>query len=131
MSKWKCEICNKEFLNFHAQGFDGKVYCPLCYFQEDSKRLKEKNKSLYGSINSIKKQNNNRYKAIKVYLKQIETLKSKLEIKEKQIQNITDVINGHIDGFTTINEFGGCNDILEVLHDLKETLESGDKNANN
>lgn len=26
MSKWKCEICEKEFDNFHAQGFDNKEY---------------------------------------------------------------------------------------------------------
>ena len=42
MSKWKCEICGKEFENFHAQGFDNKVYCPLCFFKEESRRLKEK-----------------------------------------------------------------------------------------
>ena len=40
MSKWKCEICNKEFDNFHAQGFDNKIYCPLCFFKEENRRLK-------------------------------------------------------------------------------------------
>lgn len=49
MSKWKCEICGNEFENFHAQGFDNKIYCPLCYFkkenQELKKQLEEKNKS--------------------------------------------------------------------------------------
>ena len=34
MSKWKCEICGNEFENFHAQGFDRKIYCPLCYFKK-------------------------------------------------------------------------------------------------
>ena len=34
MSKWKCEICNSEFENFHAQGFNHKIYCPLCYFKK-------------------------------------------------------------------------------------------------
>ena len=42
MSKWKCEICGKEFDNFHAQGFDNKIYCPLCFFKEENRRLKEK-----------------------------------------------------------------------------------------
>lgn len=38
MGKWKCEICNSEFDNFHAQGFNHKIYCPLCYFKELNKR---------------------------------------------------------------------------------------------
>lgn len=41
MSKWKCDICGKEFDNFHAQGFDNKIYCPLCFFKEENRRLKE------------------------------------------------------------------------------------------
>ena len=40
MSKWKCEICGKEFDNFHAQGFDNKIYCPLCYFKKENQELK-------------------------------------------------------------------------------------------
>lgn len=32
MAKWKCEICGSKFKNFHAQGFDNKIYCPLCFF---------------------------------------------------------------------------------------------------
>lgn len=53
MGYWKCEICGKEFDNFHAQGFDNKVYCPLCFFKEKTNRLekirtqlKEENKRL-------------------------------------------------------------------------------------
>ena len=34
MSKWKCEICGSEFENYHAQGFDNTIYCPLCYFKK-------------------------------------------------------------------------------------------------
>ena len=41
MSKWKCEICGNEFENFHAQDFDRKIYCPLCYFKKENKILKE------------------------------------------------------------------------------------------
>lgn len=41
MSKWKCEICGNEFENFHAQGFNNKIYCPLCYFKKENKILKE------------------------------------------------------------------------------------------
>lgn len=41
MAKWKCEICGNEFDNFHAQGFDNKIYCPLCYFKKENQELKE------------------------------------------------------------------------------------------
>lgn len=41
MSKWKCGICGNEFENFHAQGFNGIIYCPLCYFKEDNRRMKK------------------------------------------------------------------------------------------
>lgn len=44
MSKWKCEICGKEFDNFHAQGFDNKIYCPLCYFKKENQALKNQQK---------------------------------------------------------------------------------------
>ena len=50
MSKWKCEICGSEFNNFHAQGFNHKIYCPLCYFKEDCRRLREENKKLKGAL---------------------------------------------------------------------------------
>lgn len=46
MSKWKCEICGSEFENFQAQGFNNKIYCPLCYFKELYKKEKKKNKEL-------------------------------------------------------------------------------------
>ena len=41
MAKWKCEICGNEFENFHAQGFDNKIYCPLCYFKKENQELKK------------------------------------------------------------------------------------------
>lgn len=50
MSKWKCEICGSEFNNFHAQGFNHKIYCPLCYFKEDCRRLRKENKKLKGAL---------------------------------------------------------------------------------
>ena len=43
MSKWKCGICNSRFDNYQAQGFNGIIYCPLCYFKELYKREKTKN----------------------------------------------------------------------------------------
>ena len=46
VSKWKCEICGKEFDNFHAQGFEHKIYCPLCFFKEKTNRLEKENARL-------------------------------------------------------------------------------------
>lgn len=59
MSKWKCEICGDEFENFHAQGFDNKIYCPLCFFKKENEQLKEqlenKKHELNGFITIIAK----------------------------------------------------------------------------
>ena len=55
MSKWKCEICGKGFDNFHAQGFDNKIYCPLCFFKEKTNRLEKENARLKDKLTEIKK----------------------------------------------------------------------------
>ena len=51
----------------------------------------------------------------------------KLEQENQQLKNklnnIKKAINGHIDGFITINNFGSCDGVLEVLFDLKEVSE--------
>ena len=51
MSKWKCEICGVEFENFHAQGFDNKIYCPLCYFKRKNQELKKQLEEINNFIN--------------------------------------------------------------------------------
>ncbi len=48
MTKWKCEICENEFENFHAQGFDNKIYCPLCFFKKENQELKKQLHELGG-----------------------------------------------------------------------------------
>ena len=53
MSKWKCEICEKEFDNFHAQGFDRKIYCPLCFFKEKTNRLEKENARLKDKLKDL------------------------------------------------------------------------------
>ena len=61
MSKWKCEICEKEFDNFHTQGFDNKIYCPLCFFKEKTNRLEKENarlKEIENKLNFIKNRKN-------------------------------------------------------------------------
>lgn len=60
MSKWKCEICGTEFKNFHAQGFEGKIYCPLCYFKKENLELyianDDKSYDLYKNILNLLKE---------------------------------------------------------------------------
>ena len=41
MAKWKCEICNTEFENFEARGFNHTIYCPLCYYKKLYNQQKE------------------------------------------------------------------------------------------
>ena len=53
MSKWKCEICGNEFENFHAQGFNSKIYCPLCFFKEKTNRLEKENARLKDKIKDL------------------------------------------------------------------------------
>lgn len=53
MSKWKCEICNSEFDNYQAQGFNGIIYCPLCYFKELYKREKQEKDQLTNNWNEL------------------------------------------------------------------------------
>ena len=55
VSKWKCEICEKEFDNFHAQGFEHKIYCPLCFFKEKTNRLEKENARLKNKLKDIEK----------------------------------------------------------------------------
>ena len=38
MAKWKCEICGDEFDNFHAQGFDNKIYLVI-YIKSKKKQI--------------------------------------------------------------------------------------------
>lgn len=45
MTKWKCGICGSNFENFHAQGFNNKIYCPLCYFKKENQELKKQLKN--------------------------------------------------------------------------------------
>lgn len=53
MSKWKCEICGAEFENFHAQGFDNKIYCPLCYFKKENQELKKQLEKKYEKAGTL------------------------------------------------------------------------------
>ena len=80
MAKWKCEVCGNEFENFHAQGFDNKIYCPLCYFKKENQELKkqlEENKDkinwyenfeINKTIDKLRLKHNNQQKEFIKYL---------------------------------------------------------------
>lgn len=55
MAKWKCEICNSEFDNFQAQGFNHKIYCPLCYFKELYSQTEFERERLKNIIDELEK----------------------------------------------------------------------------
>lgn len=54
MSKWKCGICGSEFENYHAQGFDDTIYCPLCYFKKLYKDTELERERLSNIIEKIR-----------------------------------------------------------------------------
>ena len=86
MSSWKCDICGKEFENFHAQGFDNKVYCPLCFFKEENRRLKGENKQLK-QWDCNKDSRNSRQKVAN----------KKLQQENKQLKDIRETAINYID----------------------------------
>lgn len=77
MAKWKCEICGSKFKNFHAQGFDNKIYCPLCFFKKENQELREKfkatNKGLQKAVLKRKKWKY-RYQLARCKIKELERI---------------------------------------------------------
>lgn len=57
MAKWKCGICGSNFENFHAQGFNNKIYCPLCYFKKENQELKKQLEEYKKDIKDLDNQN--------------------------------------------------------------------------
>lgn len=55
--KWKCDICGTGFNNFQAQGFDNKIYCPLCYFKKELTNYKNAWEDLYNKNLMLKTPN--------------------------------------------------------------------------
>lgn len=84
MSKWKCEICGSRFENFHAQGFDHKIYCPLCYFKKLSINLKKENQRLKSQL----KQSSNVINKVNTIINQYKNF-CKRNIEEEPYDNIS------------------------------------------
>ncbi len=92
MSKWKCEICGSRFENFHAQGFDHKIYCPLCYFKKLSINLKKENQRLKSQL----KQSSNVIVEIKKYLQgsyEMSIYTKSVMLDKDGIDDLFDILN--------------------------------------
>ena len=78
VSKWKCEICGNKFDNFHAQGFDRKIYCPLCYFKKkyenavaDYEKTEFEKEQLNSLVNSCQEEIRRLKKQLEEYKEQV------------------------------------------------------------
>lgn len=85
MSNWKCEICGKEFENFQAQGFDNKVYCPLCFFKEKINRLEK-----------IRTQLKEENQQLKETIKKVNVRNSKQRLANRKLQDKNEQLNVQI-----------------------------------
>lgn len=59
---------------------------------------------------------------IKCLEQENQQLKEENEKYKEVINKLSKSIDGHYDGFTTVNEFGACNAIIELLLEFKEIL---------
>lgn len=82
MGKWKCEICGNEFENFHAQGFDNKIYCPLCYFKKENQELKQKYENAVADYENTMFEKEQLNSLVNSCQEEIRQLKKQVEEKE-------------------------------------------------
>ena len=122
MSKWKCEICGSNFDNFYAQGFNNKIYCPLCFFKEENQQLKEQ---FIATSKGLKKVIVKRKKWKRKYLKGknknkqlLKQLHQKDSIIEEAINHIKDTCIEQIPDMSK-----GCYRETASIGDLKELLD--------
>lgn len=94
MAKWKCKICEKEFENFHAQGFDNKIYCPLCYFKKENQQ-KEFIEYMNKTIEELECDNVDDEEMKGYLIQRIDIFK---EILKKYNEKVTDINVGSIGG---------------------------------
>lgn len=132
MSKWKCEICGSEFDNFHAQGFNNKIYCPLCFFKEENQQLKEQLEEEIGNEFKLKdelRKNRKEYQEtykdvreeIKVYKLQLQQRDSVIEEALYYISNYTSKSEVNISGLPKCNIFkGSIDELLDILNKYKK-----------
>lgn len=123
MAKWKCEICGNEFENFHAQGFDNKIYCPLCYFKKENKELKnqlEETRKCLKDMYHINIENDKELDKLKTQQKEfINYLEDEINKLEEQIKNydIWHEVGTDINFLILKKQF-----YLEILQKYKEII---------
>ena len=91
MSKWKCEICGDKFDNFHAQGFDNKIYCPLCYFKKENKELKQKYENAVADYEAVMFENKQLKDKLELLINDLKINKEKEKEEGKSYFN-TDLV---------------------------------------
>ena len=123
MAKWKCEICENEFDNFHAQGFDNKIYCPLCYFkkenQELKKQLEELDKKLFFTKNELEMRQKsiaNKLNQQKVFIEYMNKTIEELECEDVDDEEMKSYLIQRTDTFK------------EILSKYKEIIGGKDDN---
>ena len=128
MAKWKCEICGNEFENYHAQGFDNKIYCPLCYFKKkyenavaDYEKTEFEKEQLNSLVNSCQEEIRRLKKQLTTYQIlhrdcKVDNLKniSKIEEMENQQKEFIDYINKIIEDCNNYSKY-----IEKKLQELK------------
>lgn len=133
MSKWKCEVCGNEFQNFHAQGFDNKIYCPLCFFKRENQELKKQLENCYCNRTDC----SSRIKDSKKY----DSLVQKVETQQKEfikyLEGEINKLKEQIKNYDIWHEVG--TDInflilkkqfyLEILQKYKEIIQTKNNNS--
>ena len=137
MSKWKCEICGVEFENFHAQGFDNKIYCPLCYFKRENQELKKQHKEyiraemkLKDELEKQRKEYQETYKDVREEIKEYKNQQKEfIEYLENEIERYRKTLSERPTNDLEYNNYKVTDVALEqikiVLSKYKEII--GDK----
>ena len=119
MSKWKCGICGSKFDNFQAQGFEGTIYCPLCYY-----------KKLYKDTELKRERLNKRIEDLNIINEEHQLLngmiRKELQQKENIIKEVREYITSAIEN-DDIEEFKNARHIMLWNEDLDKLLEILDK----
>lgn len=138
MAKWRCEICGNEFENFHAQGFDNKIYCPLCYFKKENQELKKKYENAVVDYETTMAEKNELKKQLEEYKdkinwyenfevnKTIDKLRLKHNVQQKEfIKYLEDYLK--LFDYMCIDEQGYYDMLEEILNKYKEKIGENDE----
>lgn len=113
MAKWKCEICGNEFENFHAQGFDNKIYCPLCYFKKENQELKKQVEDISEELELVRCDLHNRTSERDSYEREINECLSQ---QKEFIKYLEDMLDDENDIFSVVR-------VKDILQKHKEIIE--------